>query len=184
MRNALDTLYKASAALAAFALIAIAAIVFAQVGLNLIDSLSTALFGAQMTLLIPSYALFSGYALGWATFLSLGYGFRQAVHIRVTILEGRLPLAARRLTLTLVSILGAVAAGFMAWHFAHLTYESWLWGDKASGLIKLPLWIPQIGMSAGLVIFFISCLDTMVEMLRFGRSDALKLDTTIEDAVQ
>lgn len=184
MRQALDTLYKLSAALASVALIAICAIVFSQVALNMIDSFSTNVFGRQMTVLIPSYSLFSGYALGWATFLSLGYGFRKAVHIRVTLLEGRLNLGVRRFTLTLVAVIGTVASGFMAWHFSHLAYESWLWGDKASGLVKLPLYIPQLGMTVGLIVFFISCLDTLIEMLRYGQSAALKLDSTVEDAIQ
>ena len=134
MRQALDTLYKSSAALASIALIAICTIVFAQVALNMLDSLAATLFGIQMTILIPSYSLFSGYALGWATFLSLGYGFRKAVHIRVTLLEGRLNVGVRRYTLTLVALVGAVTSAFMAWHFSLLTHESWLWGDKASGL--------------------------------------------------
>lgn len=183
MRNALNMLYNFSAALAACALVMIAVIVFTQVSFNIIDAGIAAVSGKSLGLLIPSYSLFSGYALGWATFLSLGLGFRRAVHIRVTLIEGRLPRVPRLITLTLVSIIGAVTATVIAWNFAHLTWESWVWGDRASGLVKLPLWVPQAGMCFGLIVFVIACLDTLIEMLRYGRSDALKEDTTIEDAI-
>src|SRR3546814_9809897 len=102
MRTILDGVYRISGGLAAFSLVCIAAIVFGQVVLNIIDFISMALFETSFNLLIPSYALLSGYALAFATFLSLGLGLRRAVHIRVTLVESRLPPFASRSTLTAV----------------------------------------------------------------------------------
>jgi len=183
MRHALDRLYIFSAALAALALVAITSIVFVQVLFNTIDSVSTYLTGNPAGLLIPSYSMLSGYALGWATFLSLGLGFRRAVHIRVTLLESRLPAGSRYRALTLVALIGVVISALMAWNFLQLTWESWSWGDRASGLIRVPLWIPQAGMAFGLVVLLIACIDTLMEMLLLGRSEALKDDTIVGDAI-
>lgn len=182
MKHALELLYRLSGGLAACSLLAIALIVFTQVAFNLIDFVASWLFGTSLGLLIPSYAQLAGYALGFSTFLSLGLGFRQAAHIRVTLIEGRLPKALQRTTLTLVSAAGSIIAGFIAWSFAHLTWESWLWGDRASGLVRTPIWIPQAVMLFGILVFFIATLHTFFEMLYAGRSDALVQDTALEEA--
>jgi len=183
MKQALELLYRFSGGLAACSLLAIALIVFTQVVFNLIDFIVGWLVGGgSLGLLIPSYAQFAGYALGFATFLSLGLGFRRAAHIRVTLIESRLPKALRRSTLILVSATGMAIAGLMAWSFGHLAWESWQWGDRASGLIRTPLWVPQVVMLFGIAVFFISSLHTFAEMILTGRSDALVEDAALEDA--
>ncbi|MDP4360896.1 hypothetical protein QR510_30150, partial [Escherichia coli] len=77
-------------------LLMIMVVVFGQVMLNTIDFVALSLFGKSYGFLIPSYALFSGYALGFATFLSLGLGLRRTVHIRVTLVENTFSLRGRR----------------------------------------------------------------------------------------
>lgn len=181
MRRILDSLYAVSGWMAALSLLMIAVIVFGQVAFNLIDYLGTLLLGRSFGLLIPSYALFSGYALCFATFLSLGLGFRHAAHIRVTLVEGRLPPALRRWTLTLVAAMGIGMGVLFVWYLGHLAYESWMWGDRATGLVRVPLWIPQSVMWFGSVVFLIAVIDTFVELLLTGKSDAMRDDIPAEE---
>ena len=180
MRHVLDTVYAISGGLASLSLLGIAVIVFTQVLFNVADFAAAQMIGRSIGLLLPSYAQLAGYALAFATFLSLGLGFRRAAHIRVTLLESRLPRALRRSSLTIISAIGAVLSGLMLWSFAGMTWESWQWGDRASGLIRTPLWIPQSVMLTGLAVLFIATLDTFVEMLRAGRSEALENTGTAE----
>lgn len=182
MRNSLDQLYRFSGFLAAVSLLAIMVIVFGQVVLNIIDFVSLKFFNKSYGLLIPSYASFSGYALGFTTFLALGIGFRHAAHIRVTLVESMLTPFAQRWTLTLVSLLGVLMGGLFTWGLGQVSYESWLWGDTASGLVRVPIWIPQSVLTLGALIFTIASLDTLIEMLRDGYSPALRvMDPTKEE---
>lgn len=183
MRNSLDKLYRISGALAALSLFMIMAIVFGQVVLNIIDFVAQKTAGKSFGFLIPSYASFSGYALGFATFLSLGFGVRKAAHIRVTLVESTLNPKARRWTLTLVSLIGVVMGAMFSWSLGQLTYDSWMWGDTASGLIRVPLWIPQSVLTVGAIIFWIATIDTFIEMLRYQQSPALRATSPIEEGM-
>lgn len=183
MRRALDRLYSVSGGLAAVSLASICVLVFGQVALNMLDHAATRLLGRSFGLLIPSYASLAGYALAFATFLSLGFGLRRAVHIRITLLESRLPRLARRSTLTLVALLGVVLAAILAWSFATLAWQSYTWGDRDTGLLRIPLWIPQTVLLIGAVVFLVAAIDTLVEILRRGDSSALaaQADPLAED---
>ncbi|MER1967622.1 TRAP transporter small permease [Castellaniella sp. GW247-6E4] len=183
MRKFLDTVYRISGGLAAFSLVGITVIVFGQVLLNLIDYASMALFGESYGLLIPSYSLLSGYALAFATFLSLGLGFRRASHIRVTLVESRLPPRARRATLTVVMLIGVAMGLLFTYSLGELAVQSFMWGDRASGLLRIPLWIPQSMLCLGALMFLIAALDTLVEVLRRGESEALRIESPAEEAL-
>jgi len=183
MRKFLDTVYRISGGLAAFSLVGITVIVFGQVLLNLIDYASMAFFGKSYSLLIPSYSLLSGYALAFATFLSLGLGFRRAAHIRVTLVESRLPPLARRGALTVVSLVGVAMGLLFTYSLGQLAAQSFMWGDRASGLLRIPLWIPQSMLCLGALMFLIAALDTLVEVLRRGESEALRIESPAEEAL-
>ncbi|OFV46169.1 TRAP transporter small permease [Oligella sp. HMSC09E12] len=173
MRKSLDLLYKLSGAGAALSLIVIVLILFGQVTFNIIDYVAHALFNQRFGLLIPSYAQFSGYALGLATFLSLASALRHHAHIRVTLLELRFSSSLRRWSHTLVALLGVLVAILISYSLIELTIDSWRWNNTATGLVRTPLWMPQACLALGSVIFSIACIDTFIEMLRYGRSVAL-----------
>lgn len=183
MRIFLDTVYRISGGLAAISLVGITIIVFGQVVLNIIDYVSLMLFDTSYSLLIPSYALLSGYALAFATFLSLGLGFRRAAHIRVTLIESRLPPPARRSTLTIIAIIGVLIGILFTYSLGQLAYQSFQWGDRASGLLRIPLWIPQAVLCFGTLMFLIAALDTLVELLRCGDSEAMRIDSPAEESL-
>ena len=50
-----------------------------------------------------------------------------------------------------------------------MTYDSWRFNDMAQGVVAVPLWIPQLGYSGGLVILPIALIDEMVNVLSGNR---------------
>jgi TRAP-type C4-dicarboxylate transport system permease small subunit len=86
-------------------------------------------------------------------------------------------------------VLGVGFVGFFAWHALRLTIDSWRFNDISQGVIAIPLWIPQIGYSAGLVILFIAFLDEFAHVLmggkpRYEKPPPATADEVVERAIQ
>jgi hypothetical protein len=59
----------------------------------------------------------------------------------------------------------------------------------AQGVVAMPLWIPQLGYSGGLVILFIAFVDEFIHVLaggepRYEKSPPQSAEEVIERAVQ
>jgi TRAP-type C4-dicarboxylate transport system permease small subunit len=168
MRKWLDALYRTSCWLAAACIATICLLVVCQVVLNLIDRISTLLMGSAIGLTIPSYADFTGFLLAAASFLSLAYTLRQGDHIRVTLLVSRLPRRAQHvLEVWCIGFALAVSAYFCR-YTASLMYESYTYHDLSSGMIAVPLWIPQLAMLVGIAVLCIALVDELIVVLRGG----------------
>ncbi len=188
MRVLLDRLYEASLMAAAGFIMAICAIVIGQVLLNLIDRIASVFFGGAIGLTIPSYADFTGFFLASASFLALAGTLRQGGHIRVTLLTGILPPAIQRIfELGCVLLAGAITL-YATWYMLRLTGESWSYNDLSSGMVAVPLWIPQFGMLTGLVILAIALTDEFVCQIGgakaswHGKGENLLADTSGDKA--
>ncbi len=166
MRRCLDVLYKASAWLGASCIAMIALLVVCQVLLNLIDRLSTILTGSAIGLTIPSYADFTGFLLAAASFLSLAYTLREGAHIRVVLLVSRLPKKVQRLVEIWCIGFGLAVSLYFTRYTAMLTHESYAYNDLSSGMIAVPIWIPQTAMLLGLVVLSVALLDELVAVCR------------------
>lgn len=158
MRKALDLIYLAAGALSAICILTICALVTMQVIFNLI----TKLFGTQFAYTIPSYADFAGFLLAAASFLALAYTLKHEGHIRVTLfrdfLKGPLGHAVEVVTLGLA----AVAAAFMTYAMIGHLQESISYGDVSTGIIPVPLWLPQSTLVLGLALFTLALVDDLV----------------------
>ncbi len=165
MRKALDALYLVSGWIGAFFIAAIALLVVCQVILNLIDRVSGLLTGTAIGLTIPSYADFTGFFLAAASFLALAHTLRQGAHIRVNLLISHLPgTIARLLEFWCVGV-AALIAMYFSWYTAVLVLESYEFHDLSSGMIAIPLWIPQTAMLIGLIILSISLVDIFIGLI-------------------
>lgn len=166
MRRALDALYTASGWAAALCIVAICAVVSAQVVLNTLDKIRAGLGMVPLGLTIPSYSTFTGFFLAAASFLALAATLKAGGHIRVTLLTGRLAAGPARALEGLALAMGAAAAAFFAWHAAMLTWDSWRFGDMSPGLLALPIWPPQAAMALGLAVLTIALVDELAAVLR------------------
>ncbi len=168
VRRILDRLYTWSGYIGAGFIVAICAIVFAQVILNAIDRVAKILTGSAIGLTIPSYSDFTGFFLTAASFFALAYALREGSHIRVTLViqntTGRL-----RQVIEFFCVLFALSvAVYFCWYTALLVYESYTYNDLSSGIIAVPIWIPQSSMVLGLAILSIALLDDLITLLRGG----------------
>ncbi|UWQ76198.1 TRAP transporter small permease [Leisingera sp. M658] len=166
MRLVLDFIYRAAGGLAALFIVAIVALVFAQVCLNLADKIAAALTGSGVGLTIPSYADFTGFFLAASTFLALAYALRAGGHIRVTLLTNRLPVRARRMSEAAVTFLALVMSGYATWYMGLLLLESLEFGDRSAGMVSVPLWLPQAPVALGLAILTLALADELICILR------------------
>ena len=65
-----------------------------------------------------------------------------------------------------------------------MTYDSWGFNDMAQGVLAVPLWIPQLGYSGGLVILFIALVDEFVHVAGGGEPRYEKPAATAEEVVE
>jgi TRAP-type C4-dicarboxylate transport system permease small subunit len=162
LRRALNRLYLASGWLAAAFLASICLLVVCQVVLNLLDRISGMLTGSAIGLTIPSYADFTGFFLAASSFLALAYTLRQGGHIRVTLLITNLSGTVRHIFETWCLLLATTVTLYFSWYMLDLVRESYAYNDLSSGMIAVPIWIPQSFVLLGLVVLSIALLDELI----------------------
>ena len=79
--------------------------------------------------------------------------------------------------------------GFFSYYAVLMTYDSWRFHDMAQGVLPAPLWIPQLGYSAGLVILFIAFVDEFVHVVRgnsprYEKPKPQTAEEVVEQAIQ
>lgn len=156
MRRFLDRLYVASGVLAAACLASIAVVMLAQAGMR------------EMGMLLRGADDIVGWLCAASAFLALGYTFRHGELVRVGLFIDRLPAAGRRRAEFVALGLGVLVGGYILWAAASFVYESWQFEEVAQGLIRLPIWIPQMSFVVGAAIFFVALLDEFVVLAAGG----------------
>lgn len=101
-----------------------------------------------------------------ASFLALGHTFRHGELVRVGLLLERLGPRQRRVMEIVSLTLAGVFVGYMLWAVCSFIYDSWKFNEVAQGLIKVPIWIPQLTFLAGAAILFVAILDELLLVLR------------------
>ena len=166
VRRFLDWLYLASGALAAVFVAAICTIVLCQVALNALDIIAVLLGYSAPGFVIPSYAEFAGLFLAAATFFALAYSLRKGAHIRVSLLIGHLSGSRRKAFELWAVFVGGCLSGIFTTYMFNLVYDSFRFGDVSIGLVRYEIWIPQLALALGLLIFSIAFIDEYVSILR------------------
>ena len=150
MRKFLDLIYTASAWLAGLGMIGVLAAV------------SYTILGRVMGFAIGGIDSYAGYSMAGASFLALASTLKHGEHIRVTLILNALDDSKKHL-LELFALLAAVIiSGFLALYSARLVWQSYLYQDISTGIDATPMWIPQISMALGTLIFFIALLDEFI----------------------
>ena len=171
LRRALDALYLLSGILAALALISIVTL---QITLSA---------GRMLGFSVRGGTDYAGYAMAAATFLGLAYAFQHGAHIRVSLL---LTALGKRRFWGEVWCYGfaCVLTVYFAWQAVEFTHQTWRFHDVSPGLDATPLWIPQVAMAFGTVVFAICMIDNFVTLLATGRSHLSDEDAEIAAAAE
>jgi len=127
-----------------------------------------ACFGNVFNYVPQSADDFAGYAMLASSFLALAHTFGRGEHVRVTILIQRLHGRARRWAELWCLTAGTMLSGFLAWYCVKLMLDSRAFGDMSTGLIAIPLWIPQIFMAVGACVLFIAMLEQLIVVAAGG----------------
>ena len=162
LRRALDNLYAASGVAAAACLAGICILMLAQAAAR------------EAGILIRGADDISAWLCAASAFLALGHTFRNGELIRVGLWVERLAPAARRRAEIMSLLAAAACTGYMTWAIIRFVFESWKFNEVAQGLIKIPIWIPQLSLLLGMVIFLIAVLDELAAVVR-GAKPAYQL---------
>jgi TRAP-type C4-dicarboxylate transport system permease small subunit len=167
LRRGLDLLYDAAGVAAAVFLALILVIVLAQIVCRLVD------------VALPGATDLAGYCMAAASFLGFAHTFRRGAHIRVELVLQRLTGTRRRIA-EAVSLLVATA---LAWYFCLFAIKavrvSLLIHDISQGQDATPLWIPQLAMAAGTLVFAIALTDRLASVL-MGASLERPVETPLQ----
>jgi TRAP-type C4-dicarboxylate transport system permease small subunit len=134
---------------------------------------------------IPAGDDLASWSMAAMAFLGLAHTFRSGEMIRVGLITDRLRGRRRSWFEMFSLVIGVGFIGFFAWHAVELTYDSWRFNDMSQGVVAIPLWIPQTGYAAGLVILFIAFVDELIHVLRgFPPRYELPKPKTAEEIVE
>lgn len=147
MRKALDRLYEASAWLAGLCMIIVLGMV------------TTTILGRLLGFPVGGIDSYAGYAMAGAGFLALASTLKKGEHIRVTLVLSMLHGRHRRWLELAALLIAVLLAGFLAYYSVRLVWQSWMFQDISTGIDATPLWLPQILMATGTIVFFIAFLD-------------------------
>ncbi len=150
MRRFLDTVYAASAWLAAMFLIALLVMVLLGI------------LGRQFGFYVRGTDAYAGYLMAGAGFLALAHTLKRGEHIRVSLVLQRLTPSARHRVELVVLAIAFVLAILLAFFSGKLVWQSWQFHDISTGNDATPLWIPQLGMALGTTILALALLDEFV----------------------
>ena len=153
MRAVLDRLYLYAGYLAGLFLIAI---------FVLMMMLSA---GRPVGFNLPAGDEFVAWCMAATAFLGLAHTFRSGEMIRVGLLIDRIEGRARWIIEVIALVIGTGFIGYFAYYAVVMNYQTYLFNEMAQGVLAVPLWIPQIGYSLGLVILFIAFVDELVHLV-------------------
>jgi len=157
MRRILDRLYLAAGVIAALNVLAVAALMVAQSVLRE--------FGVRTGAVNDIVA----WCCAAAAFMAMAHAFKHGDFVRVTLLLERVSVATQRRLEVFALALGSAATAYLAYWANRFTYESWEFNDISTGLLPMPLWIPQASFALGSILLLIAVLDEFVIVLRGGR---------------
>ncbi|MGB9366163.1 MAG: TRAP transporter small permease [Xanthobacteraceae bacterium] len=177
IRRLLDGLYLAAGYLAGAFLIAIFVLMMA---------LSV---GREINLNVPAGDDFVSWCMAAMAFLGLAHTFRHGEMIRVGLIidlfEGR-----KRWYFEMFSlVLGVAFIGFFAYYALQMNWQSWKFNDMSQGVVIVPLWIPQLGYSVGLLILLIALVDELINVAmggepRYEKPKPKTAEEVVEQAIQ
>ena len=177
LRKGLDALYLGAGMLAGVFLVIILV-------LMMVMSL-----GRPLGINIPSGDDFAAWSMAAMSFLGLAYTFKSGDMIRVGLLIDQLQGRKKQIAEIVCLVIAIGFVGFFAWHAVTFTRFSWILNDRATGVVPVPLWIPQLAYCGGLVLLTIALVDELVHVLRgntprYEKPKPTTAEEVIEQAMQ
>ena len=160
IRRWLERLYTACAGLAAVFMVGLLAMVLLSI------------LSRELGFHVRGTDAYAGYLMAGCAFLALAHTLKRGEHIRVTLLlQAASPRMKRALEVWSLTA-GALLASLLAFYSVRLAWQSHVFHDISTGNDATPLWIPQLAMALGAVVFAVAMVDEWVLELRGQRTQA------------
>ena len=157
LRRTLDWLFSAAAALAACCVLGIFV-------LMIVGGV-----GRQLNFKVSGVNDIVAWLCAAAAFFAMAHSFKHGDFVRVTLLLEKISAPARR-TFDLVCLcIAAVAVAYLTYSATAFTYESYEFAEMATGLVVIPIWIPQTTFVIGSWLLLLAVLDELWIVLRGGK---------------
>ena len=169
VRRALDRVYGAAAWMAALFMIGTLVMILLSIG------------GRLLNFHVRGTDAYAGYSMAAAAFLALAHTFKRGEHIRVTLLLDHAGRGGRHILELWSHVAGLLCAAVLAWFSVRLVWQSLQFNDISQGTDATPLWIPQLGMAIGSVIFTVAVAEELIDTLRGGK---LRVRTAADEAAR
>ena len=150
IHNYLKTLYRLSGYLAAFFLVLVAVFI--------LTGIASRIFGFY----IRGLAEYSGYCMAAASFFALAYTFVEGGHIRITLFLEKVSPTKKNFLEIWCLIISSLFSGYMAFYFPKMLFISYKFQERSEGADEILIWIPQISVSLGSLIFFIAVFHQLI----------------------
>jgi TRAP-type C4-dicarboxylate transport system permease small subunit len=154
LRRLLDGIYDTSGRVAAVCLAATFVVMLLQVA------------GRETGFLFRGADDIAAWLCAASAFFALGHTFRHGELVRMGLWIESLSAAWRWRAEVFALSITSVFVGYMLWAVVRFVYESWKFNELAQGLLKLPVWIPQLSFVLGVLVFFVAVLDELFTVLR------------------
>ncbi|MFP6850690.1 MAG: TRAP transporter small permease [Pseudomonas sp.] len=115
----------------------------------------------QFGSMVPAADEFAAYAMAASGFMALPYALQRGAHIRVELLYRLLPPAGRRAADVLSTLVGLLIALYLAWYCTLFVLESYEFSEVSSGLLPIPMWLPQLPMVLGTLILSVAMAERL-----------------------
>ena len=160
MRKLLLWLIDSAAALAALFLVGLLVMVLLSI------------VSRQLHFHVPGTDAYAGYLMAASGFLALAHTLKKGEHIRVTLLINRLSGRVHRAFELWALGAASLLAALFAFYSCRLAWQSYAFNDISTGNDATPLWIPQIAMALGTVVFALALIDELALEWRGQRQTA------------
>ena len=146
----LNKIYKFSGYIAALFLIFVA--VFILIGI------SSRIFNFY----IRGLSEYSGYCMAAASFFALSYTFVEGGHISIILFLEKLAGNKKKYLEIWCLSVTSFFSGYLAYFFLKMLIISYKFQERSEGADEILIWIPQVSVSLGSLIFFICVLHQLV----------------------
>tara|TARA_B100000965_G_C19527986_1_gene729773 strand:+ start:640 stop:1122 length:483 start_codon:yes stop_codon:yes gene_type:complete len=154
MLNKLDiylkSVYKFSGYVAAFFLILVA--------IFILTGIASRIFGFY----IRGLAEYSGYCMAASSFFALAYTFVEGGHIRITLFLEKVSGNKKNILEIWCLIIASFYSGYLAYYFLKMLKISYEFQERSEGADEILIWIPQISVALGSLIFFVCVLHQLI----------------------
>jgi TRAP-type C4-dicarboxylate transport system permease small subunit len=104
-----------------------------------------------------------------ASFFAMAHAFKHGDFVRVTLLLEKMSAKTRHIFEIVCLSIAVVAVAYLAYSATAFTCESYEFAEMATGLVVIPIWIPQASFVFGSWLLLLAVLDELLIVLRGGK---------------